>query len=121
MDDQRREHIDPKIPPQRDHPKQLQIHNVPNYDVENPNSTNKGRNLLLAKKSHGLFPKEEKGSCKVFSVTRELLYIDRHILKENMTRWKNLAMAWIDNKKTYMDPQSLIRNSYGILTSKRIT
>ena len=31
--------------------------------------------------------------------TAELLYIDQHILNENKNRRKNLAMAWIDNKK----------------------
>ena len=39
----------------------------------------------------------------------ELLYIDQHILNESKTRQKNLAMAWIDNKKAYdMVPQSWI-------------
>ena len=31
-------------------PKQLQTHNVPTYDVENTNSTNKGGDLLLVNK-----------------------------------------------------------------------
>ena len=48
MDDQRKDHIYPKGPKQRNHPKQLQTHNVPTADVENINKTNKGRDLLLA-------------------------------------------------------------------------
>ena len=33
--------------------------------------------------SNGLFSKEQKGSCKGFSGTGELLYIDQHILNES--------------------------------------
>ena len=46
--------------------------------------------------SRGLFPDELKGCCKGSRGTAELLYIDKHILEESKTRWKNLAMAWID-------------------------
>ena len=35
---------------QRNRPKQLQTYNMPTNDVENINSTNKGRDLLLANK-----------------------------------------------------------------------
>ena len=45
----KRRTIDPKGPKQRNCPKQLQTHNLPTNDVENINSTNKERNLLLAK------------------------------------------------------------------------
>ena len=50
MDDQRKDNIDPKEPKQRNRPKQLQIHNLPTDDGKNINSTNKGRDLLLANK-----------------------------------------------------------------------
>ena len=59
--------------------------------------------------SRGLFPDEQKGCRKESRGTAELLYIDQHILNKNNTRRKNLAMAWIDNKKAYeMVPQSWI-------------
>ena len=45
MDDQRKDHIDPKRPLQRNRSKQLHIQKVPNYDVENTNCTNKERDL----------------------------------------------------------------------------
>ena len=62
--------------------------------------------------SRSLFPDEQKGCCKGSRGTAELLYIDQHILDESKTRRKNLAMAWIDNKKTYdMVPHSWIINS----------
>ena len=42
-------------------------------------------------------------------VTGELLYIDQHILEERKNETKNVAMAWIDNKKAFnMVPQSRI-------------
>ena len=33
--------------------------------------------------------------------TNGQIYLDQHILKEDKTKWKNVAMAWIDNKKAY--------------------
>ena len=59
--------------------------------------------------SRGLFPEEQKLCRKGSRGTAELLYIDQHILSESKTRRKNLAMAWIYNKKAYdMVPQSWI-------------
>ena len=44
--------------------------------------------------------------------TAELFYIDQHILNEIKPRRKNLAMAWINNKKAYdIVPHSWIINS----------
>ena len=50
MDDQRKRHIDPKGPMQRNCPKQLQTQNLPTEDGENINSSNKGRDFQLADK-----------------------------------------------------------------------
>ena len=61
--------------------------------------------------SRGLFPDEQKGCYKGTRGTAELLYIDQHILNETKTWRKNLAMAWIDNKKACdMVQQSWIIN-----------
>ena len=58
-------------------------------------------------RSRRLFPEEQKGCHKGSQGTGKLLYTDQYILNESKTRWKNLAMAWIDYKKTYhMVPQS---------------
>ena len=38
--------------------------------------------------------------------TNDLLYVDRVVIKEVKSRNKNLAMTWIDYKKTYMVPHS---------------
>ena len=105
MDDQRKDYINSKGPKQRNCPKQLQTHNLPTNDVENTNSTNKGKDL----RSRGLFPDEQRGCRKGSSGKEELLFIDQHILNESKTRRKNLAMAWIDYKKAYdILPQSWI-------------
>ena len=57
-----------------------------------------------------LFPEKQKGFSKGTRGTRELRYIDQHILKDCKTKWKNLAEAWIDEKKKAYDmaPQSRI-------------
>ena len=51
MNDQRKDHVDLKRPGKEPPPpkkKPLQTNNVPTYDVENTNCTNKGRDLLFA-------------------------------------------------------------------------
>ena len=50
--------------------------------------------------SYGLFPEEQKGYREGTKGTGELLDIDLHIFNESKTRRKNLAMAWVDYKKT---------------------
>ena len=50
MDDQRKDHSDPKGPKQRNRTKKLETHNLPTDDADNINRTNKGRDLLLANK-----------------------------------------------------------------------
>ena len=67
MDEQRKDYIDPKRPPQRNCPKQLQTHNVPNYDVDNSNSIVKREEIYDSLTSCGLFSKEQKGCCNTSS------------------------------------------------------
>ena len=50
MDDQRKDYINPKGPKQSNCSKQWQTHNMPTNDMENIDSTNKGKNLQLANK-----------------------------------------------------------------------
>ena len=45
-----------------------------------------------------LLPEEQKGCTEVSAGTNDLLYIDRAVIKEIMSRNKNLAMAWIMRK-----------------------
>ena len=48
-----------------------------------------------------LLPEEQKGCRKGSRGTNDLLYIDRAVIKEVKSTNKNLAIAWIDYKKTY--------------------
>ena len=50
LDDQKKDHIDPKGPKQRNCSKQLQTDNLPTNAVENTNITNKRKDLLLTNK-----------------------------------------------------------------------
>ena len=54
---------------------------MPTYDVESINGTNKGKDLLLANKLWIVPSGAER------------------MLQCSKTRWKNLAMTWINNKK----------------------
>ena len=54
------------------------------------------------------FPKKQKVWHKWIWGIGELLYINQHILKESKTKWKSIAIAWIDYQKTCMVPQNWI-------------
>ena len=69
----------------------LQNHNVPTNGVEN-----KGGDLLRIDEPRNHSPTNRKDARD----TGELLNIN-HILNESKTRWKNQALARIDNKKAY--------------------
>ena len=48
-----------------------------------------------------LFPEVQK-ECRKWAIgTKQLLFSDKHILKESKTRRKNLALVWNDYKKPY--------------------
>ena len=56
-----------------------------------------------------LLPEEQKGCKEGSRGTKDLLCIDRAVIKEVKSRNKNLAMAWIDYEKAYdMVPHSWI-------------
>ena len=46
-------------------------------------------------------PEEQKGCRKRSRRTNDLLYIDRAVIREVKSGKKNLAMAWVDYKKSY--------------------
>ena len=98
VDDQRKNYIDTKGPKQRNRSKQLQTHNLPTNDVENINSTNKGRNLLLANK-----PRIVPGGTE-----RMLQRIQRHSrstqskLEQNQTEKSNYGLYWLQKGIWYV-------------------
>ena len=93
MDDQKKDHIDPRGPKLGNQVQQLQTHNLPTDDVTIL-TVQIREEIYYSQTSWGLFSGEQKGCCKGSRRTAELLYIDQHILNESKTRReKNLAMA----------------------------
>ena len=81
MDDQRKDYIDPKDPPRRNRPRILQTQNVPTYHVENTYSTNKGKDLFLAKPL--IIPLgKERMRIRIQRLRRITLYSSAHPHKE---------------------------------------
>ena len=118
VDDHRKEHIDTKGPKQRNHLKKLQTHNLPTNDVENDveniNSTNKGRDLLLANKPRIVPWRTERMLQRIQRHSRITLHRSTHS-KWQQNQTEKLAMAWIDYKKAYdMVPHSCIINKLKI-------
>ena len=92
-------------------PKQLLTHNVPTDDIKILMVPIREK-IYYSLINRGIFLDEHKGCRKRTKSTKDLLYIDQHILNERKTRRKNLAMASIDYKKTFdMGPQSWILHS----------
>ena len=48
-----------------------------------------------------MLPEEQKGSRKSSRGTNDLLYTERAIIREVKSRKKNLAIAWMNQKKAY--------------------
>ena len=110
MDDQRKDHIDTKGPKQRNRSKPLQTHILPTDDVENINSTSKGRDLLLANKPWVIPWGAERMPQRIQKHSRVTLHRSTHPKREQ-GQTENLAMAWIDHKTAYdIVPQSWIIN-----------
>ena len=96
LDDQRKDHIDPKGPKQRNCSKKLQTHNLPSVDVENINSPTKGRDLLLANKPKIVPCGAERMPQRIQRHSRVTQYRSTHLKWEQDQTEKKLAMAWID-------------------------
>ena len=110
MDDQKKNHVDPKGLNKSDPPKQLQIHDLPIDHVENINSTNEGIDLLLANKPQIFSWGAERMPQRIRRHCSVTLHRSLHPLRDQ-DRAENLVMAWIDYKKLYdMFPLSWIIN-----------
>ena len=74
LDDQRKDHIDPKGPKQWNRSRKLQTHDSPTDDVENISSTNKGRGLQLANKPRTVPWGRERTSKRIQRHSRVTLH-----------------------------------------------
>ena len=102
MDDQRKDHTDPKRPPTRKGTTSKNYRHITwlpiVWKIQTAQIREKNYFPLTSRR---LFPDEQKRVRKISRSTRELLYIDQHILNESKARQENLTMAWIGNKKAY--------------------
>ena len=95
MDDQRKDHIDPEGPTQRNHLKQLQTHNLLTDDVETINS--KGRDLLLANKPQIVLWGTERMLQRIQRHSRITLHRSAHQHKweQNQTEKSSCGLDWL--------------------------
>ena len=86
---QRKDHVDPKGPKQKNHPKQLLTQISPTDDVENIYSTNKWRYLLLSNKSQ-IFPwGTETTPQRIQRHSRVTLYRSAQLKREQNQKERN--------------------------------
>ena len=78
MEDQRKDYINPKGPKQRNCSKPLQTNNLPTNDVENTNSTNKRKDLLLANKPRIVPWRTERMPQRIQTHSRIALHRSTH-------------------------------------------
>ena len=108
LDDQWKDYINLKGSKQKNCSRQLQNDNLPTDIVENTNSTNKEKYLLLANKPRIIPWPTERMPHRIQRHGRITLYRSTHP-KWEQNKTENLAMALIDNKEAYdMIPQSWI-------------
>jgi len=66
-----------------------------------------------------ILPEEQKGYRKGSRGTNDLIYIDKQILREVISKRKNIAMGWIDYRKAFdMVPHSW--NAYKCLKLRKM-
>ena len=99
-DDQRKDHIDPKIPTKMNRLQQLLTHNMPTDDVENTHSTNEEGDLLLTNKPRIVPLRRERmsqGNQRNWWYTKHW----SRYLQGEQNETENVAMASIEYKKSF--------------------
>ena len=94
MVDQRKDYINPKGPKQRNCSKQLQTHNLPTKDGENTNSSNKGKDLLLANKPQIVPRRTERMPQRIQKHSRINLHRSIHP-KWEQDKTEKSSMDWL--------------------------
>ena len=95
MDDQRKDHLDLKGPKQRNRPRQLEAYNLPTDDLENVNSTNKGRDLLLDNKPQIVPWAVERMPQRIQRHSRITLHEPAHAEREQVqTEISSYGLDW---------------------------
>ena len=100
-------HIDPEGPPQVNHPKQLQTHNLPTDDEANINSTNKERDLLLPNKPQIVSWETERMPQRIQRHRRVTLHRSAHPKQEqDQTEKSSYGLDWLQ-KGIWYSPAKL--------------
>ena len=96
LDDQRKDHIDPKGPKQRNCSKQLHTHNLPTNDVENTRSTDMRKYLLLTNKPRIVPGRSERMSQKIQKHSRITLHRSAHPKwEQDQTEKSSYGLDWL--------------------------
>ena len=90
-------------------PKQLQTQKLTTDDVENINSSNKGRNVLLTNKLRIIHWGTERMLQRIQRQNRVTLHRSA-CPKREQDQTEKSSYGWIDYKKAYMVPQNWIIN-----------
>ena len=94
----KKDHIDPEGATQGNRPKQLQTHNLSTDDVENIDSTNKGRYSLLANKSRIVPWGTERMLQRIRRYKRVTLYKSAHPKRgQNQTEKSSYGQDWLQS------------------------
>ena len=102
MDDQRKEHINPKGPRQRNCSKQLQTHKLPTDHIKNINCTNKGINLLLAQKPQIITWRKERVLQRIQRHSRVILRRSTPAKwEQGQTEISNYVLDWLQKAIWY--------------------
>ena len=72
--------------------------------------------MYIYLKGENLLPNEQKGCKHKSRGTKDQLLLEKTVLKDCRKRQTNLAMAWIDYKKSYdFAPHSWIKESMELM------
>ena len=107
MDGEKKDYNNPKGPKQRICSKQLHTHNLPTNDVENTNSRNKGKDLLLANKPRIVPWRTERMPQRIQTHNRIALHRSTHPKwEQDKTEKSSYGLDWL--QKAYdMVPQNV--------------
>ena len=120
MDDQRKDHIDPKGSKQRNRSKLLQTHYLPTDDVENINRSTMGRDLLLANKPRIVPWGTEMMLPRIQRHRRVTLHRSAHPKREqDQTEKSSFGLDWLQKGHAKLD-NNLPQNVQNITWSNKL-
>ena len=87
----------------------FQLNKILNGDEQLPDWLTYGRTVLCQKEEEKILPEEQKDCKRNSRGTKDQVLLDKAVLRDRKRRSTNLAIAWIDYRKTHvMIPHSWI-------------